>query len=117
MIYKTFKIQSLNCQKKSFVTVNHTLIKLKSAAAPRKPQIGSSASVTKPAIAAAPTEDPYSFENHNEQNVDKLQETKKSRFQLFGLLAGGGLLLGIVSVFGLFKLIKASEGDDEVEKK
>ena len=48
--------------------------------------------------------------------MDKLQETKKSRFQLFGLLAGGGLLLGIVSVFGLFKLIKASE-DDEVEKK
>ena len=49
--------------------------------------------------------------------MDKLQETKKSRFQLFGLLAGGGLLLGIVSVFGLFKLIKVSEGDDEVEKK
>merc|ERR1712048_943104 len=91
-------------------------IHLKSAAASRKPQIGSSASVTKPAIAAAPTEDPYSFENHNEQNVDKLQETKKSRFQLFGILAGGGLLLGIVSVFGLLKLMKANE-DDEVEKK
>ena len=94
-------------------------IQLKSAAAARKPQLGSSASINPPTIISSESnEDPYSFENHNEQNETyKLKETEKSRFQLFGLLAGGGLLLGIVSVFGLFKLIKASENDDEVEKK
>ena len=59
------------------------------------------------------THDPYKFDSIDEKEVANSAEmVESSRFQLFGLLAGGGLLLGVLSIIGLFKLNQISDEDD-----
>ena len=57
--------------------------------------------------------DQYTFDTVNEEEVaNAAKVVESSRFQLFGLLAGGGLLLGVLSIIGLFKLIQLTDDDD-----
>lgn len=76
-----------------------------------KTQLKSSRAPSAPVSVMA--HDQYTFDTVNEEEVaNAAKVVESSRFQLFGLLAGGGLLLGVLSIIGLFKLIQLTDDDD-----